>query len=269
VSLLWRDEVGVFVGPGKVALARMARGVRPKCVAERVTRFKNTDESDWQPACNALADQLDDSLWHDANARVVISDHWTRYAILPWSAAVSSEAERITHAKLILAATYGDLIDQWTVSLSDSRPQVAAIISAIPNDLLQQVNDLLPEHKLRLISLQPDLIVSYNSWRERLPDTAAWFASIDDGTLAALHLTDGKCDRVQSVRISDDWTVEIRRMQTMGRLARNRAGEGQVYVNAPVGLRSVADTESATLEWLDESMQPQNIADKVSALKGA
>jgi hypothetical protein len=268
VSPLWRDEVGVFIGPAKVVLARMRRGIRPKCTEEQGLSIENEQSGDWRPALTALDEQLDNKLWHNANVRLVISDHWARYAVVPWSAELSHDAERLAHAKLILANTYGDMIDQWTICLSECKPLVPAIVSAVPSELLQELNDVFAQRKLRLISMQPQLIVAYNSWRDRLPDSAAWFASVDDGSLAAMHLTNGRCDRVRSVRISDDWTVEIRRIQTMGRLAQNRADEGRVYVDAPAWLRSVADKSNAALEWLDDGPLPQNIADKVTLLKG-
>jgi hypothetical protein len=268
VSPLWRDEVGIFVGPGKVVLARMRRGIRPTCVAEQGVSVDNPHAGNWQPALAALKDQLDNKLWQNANARIVLSDHWTRYAVLPWAPQLTRDAERLAHARLILAHTYGNSIDQWTVRVCESPPHTPAVISAVPNELLRELTDALGSHRLRLVSLQPHLIVAYNAWRDHLPDTAAWFASVDDGSLAAMHLTNGRCDRVRSVRISDDWTVEIRRIQTMGRLAQNRPAEGRVYVDAPPWLRAVAGNSNAALEWLDDGPVPQNIADKVSLLKG-
>ncbi len=268
MSPLWRDEVGIFLGPGKLVLARMRRGVRPKFVEETGVIIACPDIADWRPTLLALEELTNDELWQDANVRVVISDHWTRYAVLPWSANLSSDSERLAHAKLILANTYGDLVERWTVRLSDSRPGASAIVSAVSSEMLHRLDELLGPRKLRLISLQTQLVVSYNRWRDRLPDTAAWFASIDEGSLAAMHLTNGHCDRVRSVRISDDWSVELRRIQTMGRLAQSRADEGQVFVDAPAWLRNVADQSDAAVKWLDHDKAPRTITDKVSTLKG-
>jgi hypothetical protein len=267
VSPLWRDEVGIFLGPGKIVLARMRRGMRPKFVAEQGVIVENTDDADWRPALETLAEQLGESAWQDANVRVVVSDHWTRYAVLPWSADLSTEAERLAHAKFILSNTYGELVEQWTVRLSEGKPGQSAIISAMSSDMLQQLGELLRLRSLKLISLQPQLVVSYNSWRDCLPDTAAWFASVDEGYLVAMHLTEGQCDRVRSVRISDNWSVELRRIQTMGRLAQARAEEGRVFVDAPFWLRAAADKNDAAVDWLDDDRVPHTIADKVSALK--
>ena len=34
MSPLWRDEVGIFIGPRRIVLNRMSRGLRPACVAD-------------------------------------------------------------------------------------------------------------------------------------------------------------------------------------------------------------------------------------------
>ena len=268
MSPLWRDEVGIFLGPGKFVLARMRRGIRPRCVAEQGVVIETNHADDWQPVLEALAEHLDNELWQDARARVVISDHWTRYAVLPWSRDISGEAERIAHARLILSNTYGDLVDKWTIRLSDSPPGSAAVVSAISSELLQALGEILRPRRLQLVSLQPQLILSYNNWRDELPETAAWFASVDEGSLAAMHISNGQCDRVRAVRISDDWAVELRRIQTMGRLAQSRADEGQVFVDAPSWLRAVADTNDASVNWLNDGRKPENVAENVVALKG-
>jgi hypothetical protein len=105
VSPLWRDEIGVFIGPAKVVLARMRRGIRPKCVAEQGVSVDAAHSGDWRPAIDALAQQLSNELWHKANVRLVVSDHWTRYAMLPWSPELVRPAERTAHARMILNNT--------------------------------------------------------------------------------------------------------------------------------------------------------------------
>jgi hypothetical protein len=246
----------------------MRRGVRPKVVAEQVVAVDATNKNDWQPAVETLRGQVRNELWHDANASVVISDHWAKYAVVPWSPEVSSQEERKAYARLVLDDTYGDIADQWSISLSENRPRTATIVSAISTPLLEEIQTVLAQEKLRVISLQPHLVVAFNAWRDKIPDSAAWFASIDEGLLAALHLTDGHCDRVRSVRLSDDWAVEMKRIQTMARLAQGRPAEGRIFVDAPLWLRESADKSSAALEWLDGDRAPRNIVEKVSFLKG-
>ena len=55
MSPLWRDEIGIYLAPHKLALTRLARGVRPKSVGE--ANWSNELEGDvhWGNALNALS----------------------------------------------------------------------------------------------------------------------------------------------------------------------------------------------------------------------
>ena len=265
---LWRDEVGIYIGPSKVVLARMRRGIRPKCVAETGLSLDKKEPGGWQLACGTLTGLLDDEQWQNANARIVISDHWARYAVLPWSTDISNDSERTAHARLILSNTYGDLADEWTICLTDNRPFVPAIVSAIPSELLQHLKDILQARKLRLVSVQANTIVSFNAWRNHLADQSSWFAAVDDGSLVAMHLTEGHCDQVQSVRISGDWLVELRRIQTMGRLTRTGAHDCSSYVDAPDSMKPDCENHGAAIEWLQSDEEAGDVASKVTLAKG-
>ena len=268
MSPLWRDEIGVFIGPTKVALVRMRRGIRPKCVAEQCISVDTRGGNAWQSAIATLREQLANNLWHDAIVRVVVSDHWAQYAILPWSAEISGTAERLAHARLIIKNSFGDIAEKWTITLSESRPRAPTVICAIPTQLLDEIQQTFAEHKCQLRSLQADLLVAFNHWRDKVTESSAWFASVEEGSLAALHLTNGRCDRVHSVRLSDDWDVEMKRIQTMGRLAQGRPTEGRVFVDAPDTVRESADKDDKVLEWLEDDRSGRTVADRVSLMKG-
>ena len=69
MSPLWRDELGLYVGPQRVVLARMARGVRPKCVADRVLPVASENYGDWLAAMQVLDEELKNEQWRRASAR--------------------------------------------------------------------------------------------------------------------------------------------------------------------------------------------------------
>jgi hypothetical protein len=54
------------------------------------------------------------------------------------------------------------------------------------------------------------------------------------------------------VRIGADWTRELKRLQTFGRLASASPDDGQVFVDAPQAWREVAGATGRDLQWLDE-----------------
>ena len=252
MSPLWRDEVGLYVAPRRIVLSRMKRGIHPVNIAERNCPVESGDTNHFEPALEVLQDCLEDATWHHAAGRLIVANHWTRYAMVPWSDALSDPEERVQHARYCLSKTYGDVVTQWTVTLNDAPPGVPQVACAIPTDLLDRILRLTEPYGLRIKSVQPQLIAAFNSWRSRLPKGGAWFVTLEEGSLAAVHFTASGWDRVRAVRIGSDWEVELKRLQTFGRLASENADEGRVYVDAPQWLRQKAGVGEETFEWLEK-----------------
>ena len=236
MSPLWRDEIGIYVAPHKLALTRLARGVRPKTT--RAANWSNELLQDihWSASLAALNATLANPEWQGAVARLVLSDHWVRYAMVPYSAALDSAAERLAHARHVLTDIYGEIVAEWTVSLGSARPGFGQVVCAVPAALLEELHSILMRHRIPLRSLQPQL---------------------------------GQCgwDRVHSVRIGADWTVELHRLQTFGRLASAQAQEGRVYVDAPAALRVAAGTSGPDLVWLDESQAGESTTSRLEFMR--
>ncbi|HEY7377716.1 MAG TPA: hypothetical protein VH542_03420 [Steroidobacteraceae bacterium] len=254
MSPLWRDEVSIRLAPRRLALVRHSRGLKPRKLAVFEVAVEPDDAVSWRAALTALSRCLGEPPWQAANVRVVLSDLWVRYAIVPWSDELHGNAERLTHARYALADIYGDLVADWTVRLSDPVPGKAQVACAMPTTLFTELSDLIEQRGLHLLSLQPQLIAAFNRWRERLPESGAWFVSIEEGALAAARLAPGGWDRVHVVRIGRDWAVELKRLNTFARLAGTRPEEGRVFVDAPESLRS-GNGDEPGLEWLDAAIE--------------
>lgn len=263
MSPLWRDEIGAYMAPHKLALTRLARGVRPKTVGSTGWVNDVPGDTHWSAVLSALDALLGKKDWQGALLRLVVSDHWVRYAMVPYAASLSGAAERLAHARHVLAGIYGEVVGEWTVTLADSRPGAAQLACGMPNALIEDVRNVMARREVQLASLQPQLVSAYNHWRDRLPDGGAWFVSIEQGSLAAARLAHGGWDRVHSVRIGANWTVELRRLQTFGRLANAKGDEGRVYVDAPAALRVAAGASDAELVWLEESTGGESTAGRL------
>ena len=255
MSPLWRDEVGMYLTPRRVCLVRIGRGMRP-------TLLREEDHSEaqrtpgWEPVLALLEGRLAQPEWTDARARIVIADQWVRYAVVPWSDSLSSADERMAHARELIASIFGDA-SNWAVSLSEAPPGESRLACAMPTALLESLRQLTARHGLKLASVQPQLIAAYNAWRHRLPTVAAaWFVTVEEGSLAALRMCGNGIDRVHAVRIGLDWARELKRLQTFGRLASGSPTDGRVYVDLPDALRTLRPEMSADLEWLDEPNPP-------------
>ena len=264
---LWRDEVSVFVGPRRVALTHMRRGVKPTCIAEASSTVERGGQDDWVKTRSTLEGLLVQPAWRDADARVVIGDHWARYALVPWSGALHDESERQTYARHTLATVYGETSSQWTMAMSQYMHASARVVSALPTALLADIRSMLESCRLRLVSVQPQLVAAYNAWRHRLPDGAAWFVTVDDGLLAAAHQSDDGWDVVHSIRVRGPWRNELDRVRKLRRLQRGVDTDDPVYVHAPPALRGDASRTGGEFEWLEE--EPLATAsDKLQLLRG-
>ena len=249
MSPLWRDEVAIFVAPRKVALVRRTRGLKPR-IGSATEIAVSGHFADFGPTLSRLADVLAEPTWQDAVGRVIVADSWARYGIVPWPNLRLDNEGRISHARYVLAESYGDAVSDWNVSLADTPPGRDFVACAMPAALKSGLEETLAGARLKLISLQPQLIVAFNAWRHQLPPDDAWFVSLDEGSLAAVHLSKGAWDRVHMARLSQDWGIELQRLRTFGRISRSGAAPSRMLVDAPAWMRSAQDA-SADFEWLD------------------
>ena len=250
MSPLWRDEISIHLAPRRLTLARTCRGIRPRRTAEVSTSVENPSLVDWRPALAVVRKQLVDAAWQGAQARLVISDHWAKYAIVPWASGIANDTERLMQGRICLSKVYGNIASQWRVCLSEGPPGVARVACALPEELLSAVRTTLDTCGLQLVSVQPQLIAAYNQWRARLPRATGWFVTIDEGSLAAARLVREGWDRVYSARIGSDWVAELQRLKMFGRLAAQQGENGGVYVDAPPWLREIAGDCGSGIEWL-------------------
>lgn len=234
-------------------MARMKRGIRPINVAERNIAVDTRETHQWEAALSTLDHCLEDKAWQDANLRLIVADHWARYVMVPWSDELSGDAERLQHARLCMANTFGDIVAQWTITISDAPPGFPQVACAVPSILLDRLRLMAEAHGLRIKSVQPHLIASFNGWRAKLPRGGAWFVTLDEGSIAAAHFSSTHWDSVRSVRIGNDWEVELRRLQTFGRLVRSTEETSRVLVDAPRWLREKSIGRPRDFEWLDDA----------------
>ena len=255
MSPLWRDEVGVYMTPRRVYMVRIKRGIRPVLEREEIQEVRDS-AGGWDGALSLYARQLDAGGWADAGARVVLANHWVRYCMVPWSDALSTPAEQLAHARELLSGIFGEMSD-WTVTLSSAPPGDSILASAVPTGLLDALKEITTRSGQKLVAVQPQLIAAFNTWRNALPkDSAAWFVTVEEGSLAALRLCTHGIDRVHAVRIGADWARELKRLQTFGRLASTSPTDGRVYVDLPISLRGLRAEIVTDLQWLDEPNPP-------------
>ncbi len=251
MSRLWPDELGVHLSPRRLCVVRTRRGLRRRVVREHVQPVEPGGGGGWEGALAALEAQFASPGWAGVGVRAVVSDHWVRYAVVPYAAELSNAEEREAHARELLASAYGDAVSGWSLCVSDAPPGAARIACAMPGALLAALGEACARARAKLRSVQPQLIAAHNRWRDVIPADDAWFVTIDEGSLAAARMRGAGFDRVHAVRIGADWVRELKRLQTFGRLANSSGSDGRVYVDAPFAWRTLGATMGSDLEWLE------------------
>lgn len=251
MSLRWRDEVRIRFGTTGIALARHPRGWRRPVELER-TRSVEDGPLTWARARDLLREELQHDGWGHANANVVVADRWARYAVLPWSAALTDEEEQLAHGRLVLRQVYGDDLAGWTVRLSQASPGRSRLVCALPTQLIEELRHVLATVQLRLASLQPGIVDAYNRWRARLPDAGAWFVTVDAGHMVAVRTQQDAWVEIHGLRAGPGWPAELGRLRALERLANpGTPGATRAFVDVPPAERDPEAGAGQGHEWLD------------------
>jgi hypothetical protein len=260
--------VAIYLAPRRLALVRRAGWLRPRVLAATELDLPGGTDVDHGPVLARLAEALAEPTWHGASARVVVADHpWARYGIVPWPGTRLDEPGRLALARFVLCDTYGEAAADWAVALADTPPGRSYVACGMPAGLRGALEDVLAPARLRLVSLQPRLIVAFNAWRHRLPSDDTWFVSVDDGSLSAVHLSRGAWDRVHLARLTADWSVELERLYAFARLTRAAGPAGRMFVHAPDWMRRGV-AAGAGIEWLEEGARDGASAHELALLQG-
>jgi hypothetical protein len=267
VSRLWPDELGAYVAPTRLCLARLRGGFRRRLIREQELPIEAGVHGDWSGPLSALEAKLTDTDWAGTRLSVVLADHWVRYTALPYAAELRGAQECEAHARALLASCYGDAVNDWSLSVSEAPPGATRLVCAMPVALLSGLRDLCARTGTKLASVQPQLTAAYNSWRHRIPEEGAWFVTVERGSLAAARVGLNGFERVHTVRIGNDWARELKRLQIFGRLANASAPNSRVYVDAPSALRAAAPAQGPDLEWLEEADPPLTAMHRLDYLR--
>jgi hypothetical protein len=245
--------MGVRAGlcPDRLLIARHGRGLRSKLLGREMLQVQPLPGMPaWQPGVEALAVALQ-AQPRPTDVTVVLSNHFVRYATLPWREALGGDAEWHAAARHAFASTHGNAAKQWHIRVSGGKPGSARIASAIDAELLSRLNTVCSEHRCRLVSVQPYFMAAFNRARGSLAGNA-WFAVWEPGRLAMAlthrHAWQSVTNRMVSTAPGDIANALLREAALAGADACDKL----VFV----GERELPPEASAKFRWLDRTLPP-------------
>lgn len=238
MSLLYRRSLTIELWPGQILLRRAGhrltlRGKKLDVAGQEVIAVEAKGDVPWAGALNALAQVLPRFIWRDMHATVILSNHFVQYAIVPWCGELTDEDEMV-FAKHRFKEIYGDAAEVWDVRVSEGAAGCPRVASATDARMLEELRGLLVQMGVRTESIQPHLMLAFNSCRGSLRGRNAWFALLEPGNLCVALLQDGAINWIRKMRIAATWQDELPKLlERESCLAEGAAGISTVFLWAP------------------------------------
>jgi hypothetical protein len=141
-----------------------------------------------------------------ARLTLVLSNNLVRYAIVPWSDALSGQAEEEAYVRHHFLRIYGERAKNWSFRASPGSPRLC---SAIDTALLVALRTAFAKKRVKLVSVQPGLMSVFNRARASVPPSGAWIVRADADRVCVGLYAAGRWQAVQNTR--GEWLAVLER----------------------------------------------------------
>lgn len=199
----WRNQLRVVLCPDKAIILGLGKGLRRKVEIQAILScIPMPDAPAWQPALSAFEQWLGANDTGKAEVTVVLSNHFVRYALMPFSEDVTSRAEEQTLAQILFESIYGDWAKQWQFQIGEGGYGEARLVAGVDSMLLNRIGDVMAAHSLRLRGVAPYLVSAFNRFHERIQEDSGLFAVAEPGQLAVIAFRSGQISGVRRVPLN-------------------------------------------------------------------
>ena len=206
-SLLPGKDWRIELRPASVSLTRRggtlrARADAPRTIAVAAGAGDGADTVEaWRAASEVLGDALRERQARLGRVEIVLSDHFVRYLLIPWSRGLVSDSERLSFARLAFKDLYGTAADSWDLCLDEQPAGRASFAAAVDRALVSSVRDAVARADGQLASLVPNLVDRINRHRSALKARQFCFAAAEPGRASLAFHSGGAWQAVRSRRI--------------------------------------------------------------------
>lgn len=199
-----RDLYRIVLHPNRLTLERVRKGCFSKAEAISATiEIEETAALSWQPAIAHLDALIDGIKSFRADVEVVLSNHFVRYAVVPWSNESMNASEDQAMTRFCFEETYGDLAEGWDIRLSGAAFGEPRLASAVDLELIQALAGVIAATSLRLVSVQPLLMASFNCLQKQVQDEDYLFMLGERGRLCITRIKGKRWSHVRLCAVND------------------------------------------------------------------
>jgi hypothetical protein len=205
------ESLRIALGPDRVDAVRLRRGWRGVTAIERqsVACAAAAGAASWRPAIDTLSAVLPGAKARARGACVALADHFVRYLLVSWRTDLRDASEYEALARIRFREVYGAASDGWAIRLVPTRFGAPYVACAMDQDLLDELRAVFARHRLRLASVRPVFVASYNRWRRTHRAGDCWFAVYGSGRLSLCRVEGGAWRSVRTEKSSGELAMSL------------------------------------------------------------
>lgn len=210
MSPLWRDRLSVYVAPDRLSAVRWRRGLHPE-ISDKTSRPcepLSGSESDLGSITQTLAALLLDQPG-SADVVLVLSSHFSRYALIPWSEELTGAEDIDALVRHHFTRIYGDAARLWSLRLSAETKGAARVACALDTTLLDALRAVCAGTPHRLRSIQPALMAVFNGWRRELGEEDGWLVVVEPQRVCSARIASGGWRQIRTSRVHPGQTIDL------------------------------------------------------------
>ncbi len=237
-SALTGQRLRVELGPASVRVVRKVAFPRARAVPARPIAVDPEPSSreeplqPWRATVDALGLALREPRGRLPPVELVLSDHFVRYLLVPWSEGLVGDSERLAFARLAFRDLYGQLADAWHLCLDEQPAGQASLACAVDQALASSLREAVARAGGQLAALTPALADCINRHRSALKVPEFCFVAAEPGRISlAFHSREG-WQAVRSRRIDGLLPETLPTLLKQETAVGGATGGGMLYVCA-------------------------------------
>ena len=251
------QQLHVVLRPAEVQVRRsgLLRGRGGDVRAFAVAHGRGNGGEPWRAAVQRLAEVLAEQAGGSGSLHVVVSDHFARYAVVPWSLDVVTDSERAALGRISLSEVFGAAADGWMVALDEPPAGSPCLACGIDRAMFQALKDLGGALRMRLASVTPALVARINRHRRALSAPTLCVASVEPDRLTLAFRQGGAWLAVRSRRVDGQAVEGLAAALRQEAAAGGVTGGGTLYlVGEGVGALPAFALPEWNIERLEEGV---------------
>ncbi len=258
---MWPNQHQLLVAIGAEQLCLAFRtDFAKKIVAKHHESYeKSASEQPWKLGIQRLDIQLEAlELPQNTQLSLTLASDLVRYIILPGHEIAMSSDEKLGYALASFREIYGAAADSWKISIDDTAPTEPALACAIDMSMYEAIIELEQKYKLKLKTVQPYLMTTFNKLFSSIKKASASFVIIEPTRMATLFLQNGICQQVYIEKFTNDWQAGLEETLSRYQLLTNQPSK-ELMIYAPT-LNSIKNELSKKFSYKRLSVKTSNDA---------